>query len=738
VLGENSTVERLVVVSNRLPQTLKRQDGKWTTERSSGGLATAMEPLLRQTGGIWIGWPGDPSKPADSERQRILREWAEQDGAIAVEMPADLVSDFYEGYPNQAVWPLFHYLPSWLRFAPKGWNAYVEANRRFCGVVAASVRDGDWIWIHDYQLMLLPRMLRDDLPNARIGFFLHIPFPSSEVFSILPRGDEVLEGLLGADFVAFHTHRYLQHFRSSLLRVLGIESEIDSVDFGGRSIGLGALPIGIAPEEFHHLISDDGETARYHADLKTRYAGQQVMLAVDRLDYTKGLPQRLRTFRNLLTVAPELAGNVTLIQVAVPSREGIESYQDLRVEVNQLVGEINGKLGTTEWTPVVYVNRGIQRTELAALYRLADVAWVTPLRDGMNLVAKEYAACKPEGDGVLVLSEFAGAAAEMGEALLVNPYDEERTAEVVLRALRLDPVERRDRMIALYRRVLRNNVFRWGERFLAELKAAAARSTPSEPRARWLDPAKVMEAYREAKRRLLILDYDGTLAPYASLPAHAAPDADLIGLLERLSKDPANCTALISGRRSEEMERWFGRIEKLGLGAEHGAKLRLPGQHEWNTLRPEQSNEWKDTVRPVLEHFVDRTPGSFIEEKEYSLVWHYRMSEPEFREWLAGELVALLEGMLAQTELRAYRGRKTVEVKPTWANKGALVERFISLCTDSDFRFAVGDDRTDEDIFTALDADAWTVHVGFEDTRARFRVPDVPAVILLLRQFVKS
>ena len=726
------------MVSNRLPQTLAFQDGKWVTGRSAGGLATAMDPILRGTGGIWIGWPGDASNPGDPERQRILKEWAERDHAIAVDLPAELVPEFYEGYPNQAVWPLFHYLPSGLRFAPKGWNAYVEANRRFCDAVVEHARPDDWIWVHDYQLMLLPRMLRQRLPEARIGFFLHIPFPSAEVFSMLPRRDEVLEGLLGADFIGFHTHRYLQHFRSSLLRVLALESQIDSVDYRGHTVGLGALPIGIAPDEFTRLISEDPETLQHYADFKARYAGQQVLLAVDRLDYTKGLPQRLRTYRHLLSANPDLAGKVSLIQVAVPSREGIESYQDLRDEVNRLVGEIDGKLGTPGWTPVVYINQNIHRSELAALYRLADVAWVAPLHDVMNLVAKEYIACHPEGRGVLVLSEFAGAAAEMGEALLVNPYDEERTSEVVLRALRLDPHEAHDRMIALHRRVLRNNVFRWGERFMAELKASAGHAGAAVTRVRWLDPARVVEAYRHATRRLLFLDYDGTLAPYTNLPQQAIPSFDLIALLKRLCADTANTVALVSGRRSGDLDRWFGGIPRMILAAEHGAKLRLPENPDWTLLRQEPSTEWKNTVKPVLEHFVDRTPGSFIEEKEYSLVWHYRMSEPEFREWLAGELVALLEGMLAQTDLRAYRGRMSVEVRPMWANKGALVERLLTMTGGSDFRLAAGDDRTDEDVFAALDNHAFTVHVGFDETRARFRVPDAAAVILLLSRCVAS
>lgn len=729
---------RLVVISNRLPQTLRYEAGKWTTERSSGGLATAMEPLLRQTGGVWIGWPGDSSNPEDSERQRILRAWDEQDHAIAVDMPPELVNEFYEGFPNQAIWPLFHYLPSQVRFVPKGWNAYVEANHRFCETVVQHVRPDDWIWIHDYQLMLLPRMLRERLPNARIGFFLHIPFPSSEVFSILPRRDEVLEGLLGADLIAFHTHRYLQHFRSALLRVLAMESQIDRLEAGVRSIRLSALPIGIAAEEFIRLIRDDEETARHYSDLKARYAGQHVLLAVDRLDYTKGLPQRLRTFRNLFSLAPDLTGKVTLIQVAVPSREGIESYQDLRGDVNQLVGEINGRLGTAEWTPVVYLNRAIPRSELVALYQLADVGWVTPLRDGMNLVAKEYAACKPDGNGVLVLSEFAGAAAEMGEALLANPYDEERTAEVVVRGLRLDPTERRERMLALHRRVLRNNVFQWGERFVTELKSAVTETASLAGRARWLDPDKAVAAYRKAESRCLILDYEGTLVPYTDRRRQAAPGPDLLELLERLCADPGNRVALISSRSAADLDRWFGRISRLALAAENGAKLRPADHPGWIDLRPEQSTEWKNTVRPVLEHFVDRTPGSFIEETEYSLEWHCNVPEPEFRDWLEGELVALLEGMLAQTELRAVRRRNIVEVRPMWANKGAVVERLMAACPESDFILAVGDDRSDEEVFAALDPHAWTVHVGFDETRARFRVPDVAAVQLLLRNFVKE
>lgn len=551
---------------------------------------------------------------------------------------------------------------------------------------------------------------------------------------MLPRRDEVLAGLLGADIIAFQTHRDLHHFRSSLLRVLGLDSGINMMEHNGRSIRLEAMPIGVAPETWLELVRSDPETAVIHADLARRYAGQHVLLSVDRMDYTKGVPQRLRTLRLLLESEPSLRGKVTLIQVAVPSREGIESYQELRDEVNQLVGEINGKLGASGWTPVVYINQSIGRTELAALYKLAAVGWVTPLRDGMNLVAKEYCACKPEGDGVLVLSEFAGAAAEMGEALLVNPYDEERVSETVLRALQLDEADRTARMQALHARVLRKNVFAWARGFVSALENVAGTEVPA---ARRVDPEQWKARYRAASRRLLILDYDGTLAPYARRPEQAAPRPEVLQLLRRLAAEPANCVAVVSGRRSADLERWFAAIPALVLAAEHGGLLRESGQ--WRPLRPGvHSPAWKEQVRPMLDQVVDRTPGSFLEEKQFSIVWHYRAAEPEFAEWMAGDLVALLEGMLADTEAHPVRGHKTVEVRPSWANKGEFASWFLEKCSGAAFHLAAGDDRTDEDTFARMPEGSLTIRVGPGATRALFRVPDARAFVQLLESIVPA
>ena len=462
-----------------------------------------------------------------------------------------------------------------------------------------------------------------------------------------------------------------------------------------------------------------------------------MIVAVDRLDYTKGLPHRLRTFRRMLSSNPELIGKVVLLQIAVPSRENLESYRELRSEVHELISDINGEYGTPDWVPVVYIHRGISKPELVAVYQFADVAWVAPLRDGMNLVAKEYVACCGDGSGVLVLSSFAGAAAEMAEALLINPFDEERTAFTVTAALAMSAEEQRERMLALHERVLRNDVFVWGDRFLALLDEATKlrrEHTPESPPP--LPSDQLIDAYRNASKRLLLLDYDGTLVPFAARPQGAVPDHELRRLLGQLTSDPANCVVVISGRSAADLQRWLGQVPHLGLAPEHGARWRLPGSDTWEGRSAD--TEWKKTVRPILQHFVDRTPGSFIEEKEFALVWHFRTIEAEFGDWLATELVAMLEGMLAETELRAYRGNKIVEVKPMWANKGTLATELLLGYADPAFILGVGDDRTDEDLFAQLPENAWSVYVGGGLSRARYSVADTRQVRELIRRLAPS
>jgi trehalose 6-phosphate synthase/phosphatase len=697
-----------------------------------------MNPILRRRGGMWIGWPGESAGIGDPKREEILERWKTVDGLVPVDLPPEIANHFYEGYSNQTLWPLFHHFPSRLTFDPKGWEAYRTANLLFRDAVLREYREGDLLWVHDYQLMLLPGLLREALPKAAIGFFLHIPFPSPEVFRILPEREDLLKALLGSDMVAFQTYSHLQNFRNCLRRVLGTESRLDEVETGGRTVRIDAMPIGIAPDEFTKVLKT-AEGRRRQQELRERYQGRQLLLGVDRMDYTKGIPQRLRSFRRLLERNPDLHGKVVLLQVAVPSRERILSFEALRRQVNELVGEINGQFATPSWTPVVYIRRGITRAELAALYTVADVAWVSPLRDGMNLVAKEYVACNTHADGVLVLSEFAGAAEEMGEAIQVNPNDEDRTAAAVETALKLDLPERRRRMTALRDRVRSNNVFAWSEAFLAALEEAAAnRGDSASGRPAAADVPVILAAYRSAPKRLLLLDYDGTLVNFYGRPEDAAPPAELPEILTSLVADPRNSVIILSGRKRADLERWLGGVPGLWIAAEHGALLRPAGAAQWEPLRPENPRRQLERVRPVLQHFVDRTPGSFIEDKEFSLVWHYRLSESRFSDWLGQEMVAMLEDMLAETELRAIRGKKIVEVRPGWLHKGAVARRFVELAGDSGFQLAAGDDRTDEDMFEALDGKAWTIHVGGGRSRARFAV-DAPAdVLAILRGMAKA
>jgi trehalose 6-phosphate synthase/phosphatase len=733
-----STKQRLLVVSNRLPLTAKRVSGRWRGERSSGGLVAAMAPLMEQNHGLWLGWPGD-SLPGEPEgRAKLMREWEREHGYVAVEIPAKVSRSFYEGYANDTLWPLLHGFPTRVVFAPESWAAYRSANERFAEAVLSRMRKGDLIWAHDYQLMLVPQMIREQASDARIGFFLHIPFPSSEVFRILPEREELLRGLLGADAVAFQTHGHLHNFRRALLQVLGLESQMDSVQVDGRTVRLSALPIGIQSDEWKDLIRSDRKVARRRAELNARHYGRKLIISVDRLDYTKGIPERLRTFRRLLRSSPSWRGKVTLVQVAVPSRERVPAYAELRREVSELVGEVNGDFGTPEWQPVVYLRRSVNKQELAALYSAADVAWVGPLRDGMNLVAKEYVACQHEGDGVLVLSEFAGAAHELGEALRINPYDEVGTAETIVRALEMDPASRAERMAALHERVHRNDAVVWAQRFTDGLRQATVSTRQTMRKDRPAPGAATLQAaYAKASRRLLLLDYDGTLVDIKPRPQDAAPTARLLTLLRDLAALPDTTTAIVSGRSQADIEGWFGDISDLGLAVEHGALMRAPGSDHWEMLRGGMDLSWKDHVRPLLEQFAASAPGSLVENKEYALAWHYRLVDAEFGAWLANELVTTLENLLSGTELAVIHGNKVVEVRYAWANKGEVAALLASGFRRQSFVLAIGDDRTDEDLFGSLPRSAWTIRVGTGSTAARFRLPGPREVRRLLRSLTE-
>ncbi len=450
----------LVVVANRLPVAWDDEEEKWMP--SPGGLVSALTPILRARHGTWVGWSGIPDRhdePFDLEGIRQL----------PIDLSEEEVAAYYEGFCNGTVWPLYHDAIRPVEMHRHWWRPYVAVNRKFSDAVLGTTAPHEPVWIHDYQLQLVPQMVRERTPERRIGFFLHIPFPPLEIFGRLPWRSQVITGLLGADVIGFHTRQSALNFARAARQYGGASGPAEALAVGGRTVTAESVPISIDTAEFNHLARSPEVVEAAHR-LRSELGGPRtLMLGVDRLDYTKGIDLRLRSFQTLLENRPDLHGEVTFVQVAVPSREGVGEYQIIRERIEQLVGHINGAYGRPDWVPVHYLHRSLPREELLAFYRAADVMLITPLRDGMNLVAKEYIATRSDSTGVLVLSEFAGAAEQLDRALLANPYDLDGLAAIIERAIELPIDEQRERMRALRRIVTRWDVYEWAEQCLAAI-----------------------------------------------------------------------------------------------------------------------------------------------------------------------------------------------------------------------------------------------------------------------------
>ncbi|HSN92829.1 MAG TPA: bifunctional alpha,alpha-trehalose-phosphate synthase (UDP-forming)/trehalose-phosphatase [Anaeromyxobacteraceae bacterium] len=721
---------RLLIASNRLPVTVRVAGGAVAVDESTGGLATGMKGPHERMGGLWIGWPGELDEVSPGARGGVERRLEEM-RLVPVPLGADEIARYYESYSNGVLWPLFHYFASQVPPVVRDFDAYEAVNARFADAVAARYQPGDLVWVHDYQLMLVPQMLRERIPEARIGFFLHIPFPSSEVFRLLPQRERILEGLLGADLVGFHTAGYLRHFASSALRLASVATDVDRIRWGGREVRLGIFPMGVDAEAYARLAESPEVKALAEAH---RAGGVRLLVGIDRLDYTKGIPRRLLAYEALLARHAELREKVRLVQVSVPSREKVGAYREIREEVDALVGRIDGEFATPNWSPVHYLYRGLSREEVVALYRAADAVLVTPLRDGMNLVAKEFVASRPDGDGVLVLSEFAGAAAELSEALRVNPYDVDRTADALYRALHMPEVERRTRMAVLRQRVLSFGVHEWAAAFVEHLERASAVELPARPSTRAVLREAVARV-REAKRLALLLDYDGTLVPFEPTPELAAPDEELLALLGRLARRKNTTLDLVSGRRRDTLERWFGALP-VGLHAEHGFWHRPPGGVWVGT--DVQTGPWREPVLDILRDFADRTPGSLVEEKTAGLAWHYRAADPEHGAVQARELTVHLQAVLSNVPVEILQGDKVVEIRPHGVHKGRAAARALEGAAPGTLVLAMGDDRTDEDLFAALPEGSIAMKVGAAETRAQVRLPNVAAARALLAEVARA
>ena len=708
-------MRRPILVSNRLPVTIGVDPGTGdqTLTHSVGGLVTGLRPLHESSGGLWVGYPG--ADPSDEVRKQL-----EESNLVPVDLDDGDYIGYYDGYSNDAIWPLFHYFTEFGSYVPEQFEAYKRVNQRFADAVVELAEPGDAVWVHDYHLMLLPRMLRDRGLDVRIGFFLHIPFPADETFRILPQRVEILRGLLGADLIGMHTYDYAYNYLRSVRRILGIEAQGGTVRMRDHSVRVEAHPLGIDTEEFREKAYSQG-AERFLTQLKRTVGDRQVVLGVDRLDYTKGLLLKLQAFERLLERSPRWAERVLFLQLAVPTRAGIHTYQDLKGEVERRVSEINGIHGSPLMSPINYLYQTVTQEELCALYRLADVCFVSPVRDGLNLVAKEYVACRDDGGGALVISEFAGAVSELGEALRVNPWDIEGTANQLERALEMSLGERNERMMPMHSRIVQNDLHRWVRDFMTSLEGTESAPTGVPPMLTSTVLADTLaNDFRSSECSLVMLDYDGSLREFCDRFEDATPTPEILGLLHRFGNRDDVKVFINSGRDHETLGEWFDDCP-IDLIAEHGAWMKEAGEQEWRLLGVLDTS-WKSDVHGILDDYVVRTPGSRIEEKQTSLAWHYRQTEESLGNWQALELVSLLENNLRGEPVQVMHGSKVVEVRQQGLTKARAYDIVLDRFGPFEFELATGDDRTDEDLFAHVAQNVHTVKIGSGSSAAKVSV----------------
>jgi trehalose 6-phosphate synthase/phosphatase len=733
---------RLIIVSNRLPITLTRnKEGNFQLTRSSGGLVSGLSAYIdvlknkfRAAAGstdfLWVGWPG--AGISSDQLPPHIKSNLESENYHPVYLSEAEMNNFYLGFCNKTIWPLFHYFPSYTIYKEEYWETYKKINEQFAISVSQLIRPGDYVWIHDYHFMLLPELLRKYNSNIRIGFFLHIPFPQYEVFSLLPQSwrSEILQGMLGADLVGFHTQDYTQYFLRSIRRILEYKDDYGRLDLPGRTVQASAFPMGIDYEKF----AASGKRKKHQAEklnLGKFLGSQKTILSIDRLDYTKGIINRLLALEMLLENKPEWRERISLLLNIIPSRIGVDQYESLKQQIDEQVGRINGKYSTMSWAPVRYRYGFLDFDSLTALYSTADVMLVTPLRDGMNLIAKEYIACRTDQTGVLILSEMAGASKELGEAVIINPNHREEIFSALEQALNMSREEQIKNNSLMQERLKKYDVINWAGSFVRAMgltdilyKTESLEENKKE---------EIRNKFVQSSRGILFLDYDGTLVSFNPNPEAALPDPDLRELLEQLTNIPVLDVVLLSGRDRNTLSQWFSGLN-LFMSAEHGAWIF--DKRDW-ILPRELNTTWKKFVTPVFELYTDRLPGAFIEEKEFSLAWHYRESPPEMARRRKRELLDHLLSLTGNKDIQVITGKKVIEVKNSGINKGTAAMHFLSQ-TPYDFIAAIGDDRTDEDLFGVLPSEAYTIKVGKGNSLAKFRLKNQRETRSLLKYFLAA
>ena len=719
---------KLFIISNRLPlKATRKGNNEFEFARSEGGLTTGLSSLKMDVEKHWIGWPGAYAETQEEQDQ--ITNHLETFDFHPVFLTPDQIQNYYEGYSNSTLWPLCHYFYSFVEYENKYWEAYKAVNELFCQAAIPFIKPGDMVWVQDYQLMLLPQLLRNSIKDISIGYFHHIPFPSYELFRVLPERDELLNGLLGADLIGFHTYDYMRHFVSAGERVLDLNFKLDQVTIDNRIAYVDAFPMGINYKLYYDTALER-EVQKKAKELKKSFGTTKIILSVDRLDYSKGILHRLKGFALFLEKHPEYKEKVSLAMIIVPSRDAVDRYADLKTKIDETIGSINGGFSTINWTPVYYFYHSFDFEDLVAWYHISDIALVTPLRDGMNLVAKEYVATKRNNPGVLILSEMAGAAVELLEAIIVNPNDVQEIERAILQALEMPQAEQERRMRVMQKIVSVHNVDKWASDFVNELKTIKQKN--DELNIEHLDEKtfrKIQKDYRTAKKRLFILDYDGTLVGFKNRPADASPIRELLEIIEKLSNNKKNKVVISSGRDQLTLDKWLGHLP-VTIAAEHGAAYKEEGT--WHNNVP-GDQVWDDEIISILQTFSDRTPHATIEIKETALVWHYRNVDG----WLAAlreqQLLLALIAPCTRLNLQIMRGNKIVEIKSPNHSKGSEVRRLLNQ-DNFDFILSMGDDTTDEDTFRELPASAYTIKIGAISEVARYNLLSQTQVLPFLKK----
>eukprot|EP01087_Luapelamoeba_hula_P021280 TRINITY_DN7408_c0_g1_i1.p1 TRINITY_DN7408_c0_g1~~TRINITY_DN7408_c0_g1_i1.p1 ORF type:complete len:827 (+),score=109.44 TRINITY_DN7408_c0_g1_i1:94-2574(+) len=730
--------QRIIMVLKRLPLSIaKRSEGGWDIAFKELGPIPSAVRLMMDTQKswefVWVGGFGEDDEQLQemsaSERAE-LTEILRRDWNCVPVYVDELARSGWTAYCKRCLWPLLNsqLVTNKITASSSLWHDYKRCSLTYAqaisdelGLKSADIKEEeeakhqpqhkqlpDLLWIHDYHLLLLPSLLRKMGSLHRIGFFFHTPFPTSEIFRILPERAKLLAGVLGSDLIGFQTYHDCRHFLSACTRILALDARPKGVEWNGRMVAVDIFPVGIDPTGLER-IQESSEVHKRVQELKHSFANTKLIVGRDRLDPIKGIPQKLLAFEDFLSRFPEWQGKVVLFQVCLPPtgeklspfHTGISctsgEVQELHSQINELVGRINGRWGTADFTPIHYLSKVLPIHEVVALYNAADVALLTPLRDGMNLTSHEYVVCQKSSHGPLILSEFAGSAQSLGGAVLVNPWDTRGVASAIFDALKMNEEEKRLKHQYNYSYIISNTALQWGTTFLRELQRVEHMLEVPV-----LKHEDVTKAYNSAKKRLFLLDYDGTLTPIVSRPADAVPSPALLQALQQLTSDPKNIVYIISGRDREFLRTHMQSLP-VGLSCEHGVFFRHYGKDsEWENLSLGMETSWREIIMPILADYTERTPGSMIETKEVNVSWHYRNAEADFGSFQAKDLVVHLQNVASKLPIEILLGKKVIEVRPQNVHKGATVRKIVNGLPDVDFVLCIGDDKTDEDMFLTL------------------------------------